>query len=108
MLHIYQDGLAHGGAQIPDGGEGEEPAARHVAPQFQITYLLAVLPGLEAAFPKIEQKSTAIWRKLTAISNLSTIPLLSRYFWSFRKSFGMFTSHNSFKIKFRYLSATFG
>jgi hypothetical protein len=26
-----------------------------------------VLPGLQAAFPPIEQKSTAIWRKLTAI-----------------------------------------
>jgi hypothetical protein len=44
-----------------------------------------VLPGLEAAFPPIEQKSTAIWRKLTAISNFSEIPLLFRYFWSFRK-----------------------
>jgi hypothetical protein len=42
-----------------------------------------VLPGLEAASPPIEQKSTAIWRKLTAISNFSKIPLLFRYFWSF-------------------------
>jgi hypothetical protein len=45
----------------------------------------AVLPGLEAAFPPIKQKSTAIWRKLTAISNFSKIPLLFRYFWSFGK-----------------------
>jgi hypothetical protein len=45
----------------------------------------SVLPGLEAASPRapIEQKSTAIWRKLTAISNFSKIPLLFRYFWSF-------------------------
>jgi hypothetical protein len=35
-----------------------------------------VLPGLEVAFPPMEQKSTAIWRKLTAILNLSKIPLL--------------------------------
>jgi hypothetical protein len=27
----------------------------------------AVLPGLQAASPPIEQKSTAIWRKLIAI-----------------------------------------
>jgi hypothetical protein len=47
--------------------------------------LRAVLPGLEAAFPPIEQKPTTIWRKLTAISNFSKIPLLFRYFWSFRK-----------------------
>jgi hypothetical protein len=46
-----------------------------------------VLPGLEAAFPPIDQKSTAIWRKFTAISNFSEIPLLFRYFWSFRKGY---------------------
>jgi hypothetical protein len=44
-----------------------------------------VLPGVEAAFPPIQQKYTAIWRKLTAISNFSKIPLLFRYFWSFCK-----------------------
>jgi hypothetical protein len=44
-----------------------------------------VLPGLEAAFPQIEQKSAAICRKLTAITNFSKIPLLFRYFWSFVK-----------------------
>jgi hypothetical protein len=44
-----------------------------------------VLPGLEAAFPPIEQKSTVIWRKLTAISKFSEIPLLFRYFWTYRK-----------------------
>jgi hypothetical protein len=42
-----------------------------------------VWPGLEAATPPIEEKSAAIWRKLTAISNFSKIPLLFRYFWSF-------------------------
>jgi hypothetical protein len=46
---------------------------------------LAVLPGLEAAIPAIEQKSIAIWRKTTAISNFYKIPLLFRYFWSFHK-----------------------
>jgi hypothetical protein len=44
----------------------------------------AVLPGLEAASPPIEQKSTAIWQKITAISNFSKISTLFRYFWSFR------------------------
>jgi hypothetical protein len=44
-----------------------------------------VLPGLEGAFPPIEQKSTAIWRKLTAISNFSEIPLLFRFFGLFVK-----------------------
>jgi hypothetical protein len=48
-------------------------------------WLWPVLPDLEVAFPPMEQKSTAIWRKLTAISNLSKIPLLFRYYWSFRK-----------------------
>jgi hypothetical protein len=43
----------------------------------------SVLPGPEAASPLIEQKNTAIWRKHTAISNLSKIPLLFRYFLSF-------------------------
>jgi hypothetical protein len=42
-----------------------------------------VLPGLEAAFLPIEHKSSAIWRKLTTISNFSKIPLLFCYFWSF-------------------------
>jgi hypothetical protein len=42
-----------------------------------------VLPGPEAASPQIEQKTTAIWQKYTAISNLSKIPLLFRYFLSF-------------------------
>jgi hypothetical protein len=42
-----------------------------------------VLPGLEAASPPIEQKSTAIWLKLTAILNFFKIPLLFCYFWSF-------------------------
>jgi hypothetical protein len=45
----------------------------------------SVLPGPEAAPPPIQQKSTAIWQKLTAISNFSKIPLLFRYFWSFPK-----------------------
>jgi hypothetical protein len=37
----------------------------------------SVLPGPEAASPPaIQQKYTAIWRKLTAISNFSKIPLL--------------------------------
>jgi hypothetical protein len=43
-----------------------------------------VLPGPEVASPPIQQISTAIWRKLTAISNFSKIPLLFRYFWSYR------------------------
>jgi hypothetical protein len=34
--------------------------------------------------PPIEHESTAIWRKITAISNFSKIPLLFRYFWSIR------------------------
>jgi hypothetical protein len=42
-----------------------------------------VLPGPEAAFPIIDQKTTAIWQKHTAISNLSKIPLCFRYFLSF-------------------------
>jgi hypothetical protein len=37
-----------------------------------------VLPGLKAASPPIEQKSTAIWQKITAISNIYKIPLLFR------------------------------
>jgi hypothetical protein len=41
---------------------------------------LTVLPGLEATPPPIEQKSTAIWQKLTAISNFYKIPLFFRYF----------------------------
>jgi hypothetical protein len=44
-----------------------------------------VLPGIEVAFPLMEQKSTANLQKITAISNLSKIPLLFRYFWSFCK-----------------------
>jgi hypothetical protein len=85
-----------------------------------------VLPGLEAASPPIEQKSTAIWLKLTSISNFYKIPLLFRYFWSFHicrlpvpiktsahfllrfNNLGMIFSQNSFKIKFRYFSANFG
>jgi hypothetical protein len=43
---------------------------------------VAVLPGPEAASPLIEQKTTAIWRKHTAISNLSKIPLFFCYFFS--------------------------
>jgi hypothetical protein len=43
----------------------------------------SVLPGLEAASPPIKQKSTAIWRKLTAFSHFTNIPLLFRYFLSF-------------------------
>jgi hypothetical protein len=46
-----------------------------------------VLPGPEAASPPIQQKSAAIWRKLTAISKFSKIPLLFRYFWPFRIDF---------------------
>jgi hypothetical protein len=42
-----------------------------------------VLPGLQAAFPPLEEKSTAIWQKFTAISNFSKIPLLLRYSCSF-------------------------
>jgi hypothetical protein len=42
-----------------------------------------VLPGPEAASSLIEQKTTAIWPKYTAISNLSKIPQLFRYFLSF-------------------------
>jgi hypothetical protein len=42
-----------------------------------------VLPGLQAASPPLEEKSTAIWRKFTAILSFSKIPLLFRYFWSF-------------------------
>jgi hypothetical protein len=38
-----------------------------------------VLPGPEAAAQLIEQKTTAIWRTYTAISNLSKIPLFSKY-----------------------------
>jgi hypothetical protein len=36
----------------------------------------AVLPGPETAFPPFEQKSSAMWRKHTAISYFSKIPLL--------------------------------
>jgi hypothetical protein len=46
--------------------------------------MYAVLPGPDVAFPPTQQKSTAIWRKFAAISNFSKIPLLFRYFWSFR------------------------
>jgi hypothetical protein len=81
--------------------------------------LPSVLPGRTAASPLFEQKSTAIWRQLTAISNFSQIPLLFSYFWSFHtgkhikislkcNSFSMFFSQNSIKIKFRYFPATFG
>jgi hypothetical protein len=77
----------------------------------------SVLPGLEAAFPPIEQKSITIWRKITVISIFSKIPLLFRYFWSFRidqqfkqmPNFRLdstvltcFFSQNSFKTKFLY------
>jgi hypothetical protein len=44
----------------------------------------SVLPGPDAASPPTQQKSTAIWRKFAAISNFSKIPLIFRYFWSFR------------------------
>jgi hypothetical protein len=37
-------------------------------------------PGLQAASLPIEEKFTAVWRKHTAISNFSKIPLLFRYF----------------------------
>jgi hypothetical protein len=43
-----------------------------------------VLPGHDVASPPTQQKSTAIWRKFAAISNFSKIPLIFRYFWSFR------------------------
>jgi hypothetical protein len=43
-----------------------------------------VLPVREAASSPTEQKSTAIWPKPTANSNFYKIPLLFRYFWSFR------------------------
>jgi hypothetical protein len=48
---------------------------------------VTVLPGLQAAFPPIEQKSTAIWRKLTAISNF-------RKFRYFSAIFGLFVKVN--------------
>jgi hypothetical protein len=70
-----------------------------------------VLPGPEAASSLIEQKTTAICRKYTAISNLSKIPLLFCYFWvfcaltfNFRKQFFpnciRFYSPNICHIKF--------
>jgi hypothetical protein len=39
-----------------------------------------VLPGPEAGSPPIQQQSTAVWRKLTAISHFSKIPLLLVFF----------------------------
>jgi hypothetical protein len=46
-----------------------------------------VFSGPEAASPPIQQKFTTIWRKLAAISNISKIPLLFSYFWSFHIDF---------------------
>jgi hypothetical protein len=55
------------------------------ADSWQIFFILfPVLPGPDVASPPTQQKSTAIWRKFDAISNFSKIPLLFRYFWSFR------------------------
>jgi hypothetical protein len=75
-----------------------------------------VLPGPSAASPPTEHKSTAIWRKITAIQIFQKFRYFSAIFgFSYRltlktnaqfslkfKSFGMFFSQNSFKIKFRY------
>jgi hypothetical protein len=43
-----------------------------------VSHSTPVLPGPEAASPPIQRKSTAICRKLTAISNFSKIPLFFR------------------------------
>jgi hypothetical protein len=50
----------------------------------RIERIQTVLPGPDAASPSTRPKSTAIWRKFAAISNFSKIPLIFRYFWSFR------------------------